>query len=42
MRSRWSVCRAKELRVFCVNIQFIQKELSDYLSDVFFIVFKGF
>ena len=48
MRSRLSVCRAKELRILCqgvfgVNIQFTQKELSDYLSDVFLIVFwKGF
>ena len=48
MRSRWSVCGAKELRIRCqgvfgVNIQLTQKELSDYLSDVFLIVFlKGF
>ena len=46
MRSRWSVCRSKELWIRCqgvfgVNIQFTQKELSDYLSDVFLIVFKG-
>ena len=48
MRWGWSVCDAKELRIRCqgvfgVNIQFTQKELSDYLSDVFLIVFlKGF
>ena len=48
MRSRWSVCGAKELRIRCqgvfgVNIQFTQKELSDYLSEVLLIVFlKGF
>ena len=43
MRCSWSVCLAKELRipcqtgVFSVDIQFTQKELSDYLSDVFWI-----
>ena len=46
MLSRWSVCRNKELWIRCqgvfgVNIEFTQKELSDYLSDVFLIVFKG-
>ena len=43
MRCSSSVCRAKELRipyqtgVFDVHIQFTQKELSDYLNDVFWI-----
>lgn len=43
MRCSWSVCRAKELRIPCqtgvfgVDIQFTQKELSDYLNDVFWI-----
>ena len=46
MRSRWSVFRTKELWIRCqgvfgVNIQFTQKEVSDYLGDVFLIVFKG-
>ena len=43
MRCNWSVCRAKELRIPCqtgvfgVDIQLTQKELSDYLNDVFWI-----
>jgi len=43
MRCSWSICRAKELRIPCqmgvfgVDIQFTQKELSEYLNDVFWI-----
>ena len=43
MRCSWSICRAKELWIPCqtgvfgVDIQFTQKELSDYLNDVFWI-----
>ena len=43
MLCSWSVCRAKELRIPCqtgvfgVDIQLTQKELSDYLNDVFWI-----
>ena len=43
MRCSWSVCRAKELRIPCqtgvfgMDIKFTQKELSDYLNDVFWI-----
>ena len=43
IRYSWSICHAKESRipcqtgVFAVDIQFTQKELSDYLNDLFWI-----